>query len=133
MIDMNIGNSGDQAILVIDDDVGFQNYMSELLSLEGYSVHNALDGEEGIKKYDEFKPDVVITDIVMPKMEGFEFIMALRKRNANIPIIAVSGGNNGYGSKYLRVAEKFGVDAIFDKPFDSKEFLEKINEFISEA
>lgn len=118
------------SVLVIDDDTQFVYYISQLLEYEGYRVYKAFDGKGGIMEYIQRQPNLVITDIVMPEKEGLELIMEIRKQDSEIPIIAVSGGNHGYGDSYLAVAKKFGANAILQKPFDSETLLATVNEFI---
>jgi CheY-like chemotaxis protein len=123
----------EQIALVVDDDSSFQCFMSELLEQEGYTVKTANDGREGLQKYKIQKPHLIVTDIIMPDSEGLEFIMEVRKTDTLTPIVAVSGGNFGYGEKYLRLAKKFGVNAIFPKPFELDDFIEAIKGFNTES
>lgn len=118
-------------ILVIDDDVHFIKYISVLLEYEGYRVCKAFDGEEGIKNYIQQQPHLIITDIVMPKKEGIELIKMVRKQDSKIPIIAMSGGNHGFGNDYLRMVKMLGANAILRKPFGPEEFLAIVNEFMA--
>jgi len=78
------------AILVIDDERVLRMTFQHLLESEGYRVTTAGNGREGLEKFPEAKPDLVITDMVMPEMDGFETIESLRRLDPDLPIIAMS-------------------------------------------
>lgn len=81
-------------ILIIDDEKAIRKTLSEILSFEGYSIDEAGDGEEGLKKFSEKTYDLVLCDIKMPKMDGIEFLEKAKLVNADIPIIIISGHGN---------------------------------------
>ena len=118
------------SILLIDDDTQFQKYLAELLEIKGFEVYTADDGEKGIGSYESNQPKLIITDLVMPLIDGIEVIMKIRNIDKNIPIIALSGGNRGFGCDYLNAAKKLGANAVFEKPIDTNELLSKINELV---
>jgi DNA-binding response OmpR family regulator len=89
----------------------------------GYEVTEAGDGSEGIKLYREVRPDLVITDLVMPEKEGIETIVELRRDFPEVKIIAISGGNNNRSGSYLSMAEKLGAERTIGKPFKIPELL----------
>ena len=118
-------------VLVVDDDEIFRGYVGTLLEMEGYSV---LQDHNGFKALDVLKTetvDLVVTDIIMPGMEGLETIMHLQKDNGNLPIVAMSGFPGMDGQEYLDHARQFGAKATFAKPFDSREFLDTITELVN--
>jgi CheY-like chemotaxis protein len=78
-------------ILVVDDVDTIARVYARFLERQGYEVHIAYNGDEALIQYDQFKPDLVISDIRMPKMSGFELASELRKRNPNIKIILMTG------------------------------------------
>ena len=78
-------------------------------------------------------PDLVITDIVMPEEEGIGMIWNIRRDFADAPIIAVSGGNRGYGEDYLRMAVRLGVNATLAKPFGHRDLLQAVQRLLSPA
>jgi two-component system, NtrC family, nitrogen regulation response regulator NtrX len=82
------------SILIIDDERAIRKTLGEILSYEGYKIDEAVDGEEGLKKFAEKTYDVVICDIKMPKVDGIEFLEKAREINADIPVIMVSGHGN---------------------------------------
>lgn len=113
-------------ILIVDDDDMLRRYVKELLKLNNYKVSEAANGKLGLKEFRENKPDLVITDIIMPEMEGISFIRKLREHNQEIPIIAMTGNVHGHMEEYLNISSQIGADEILRKPVDSKVFLEAI-------
>ena len=76
---------------------------------------------EGVAAFECFQPDLVITDISMPDMEGIEFLRILRKRKTDLPVVVMSG--NVIGTKFLESARLFGATSILNKPFYVKDLL----------
>jgi YesN/AraC family two-component response regulator len=109
-------------ILIIDDEGAILRMVRLALEKAGYEVLDASNGIEGLDIYHEALPDLVITDIFMPEMEGLEMIMALRRENKNIKIIAISGGGTN-GFDHLPTAIKLGALRAVAKPFTQKELL----------
>lgn len=81
-------------ILIIDDERAIRSTLNEILSFEGYKIDEAVDGEDGFRKFSQKAYDVVICDIKMPKMDGIEFLEKSREVNADVPIIMLSGHGN---------------------------------------
>lgn len=81
-------------ILIIDDEKAIRKTLSEILSFEGYTIDEAGDGEEGLKKFGQKNYDVVLCDIKMPKLDGIEFLEKAKAINPDIPIIMISGHGN---------------------------------------
>ncbi|MBS1761470.1 MAG: sigma-54-dependent Fis family transcriptional regulator [Bacteroidetes bacterium] len=81
-------------LLIIDDEKAIRKTLSEILSFEGYSIDEASDGDEGLKKFSEKNYDLVLCDIKMPKMDGIEFLEKARLVNPDIPVIIISGHGN---------------------------------------
>ena len=116
-------------ILLIDDDEAFRSILKVSIQQMGHSVVEAKDGREGIALYDPEMFDVVITDLIMPDTEGIETIMALRKTNPEIKIIAMSGGGRVTSVDYLQIARQVGAKRILPKPFlydDMREAIETL-------
>jgi len=118
-------------ILVIDDDEFVNGMIVQLLSEAGYEVEGAQDGNSGLKILESKQFDLIVTDIVMPEKEGIETIIAIRSMNKTLPIIAISGGGKIDPQQYLRMAQHFGADYTFQKPFDREHFLAAIQERLS--
>ena len=81
-------------ILIIDDEKSIRKTLSEILSFEGYTIDEAADGEEGLKKFSAKNYDVVLCDIKMPKLDGIEFLEKAKAHNGDVPIIMISGHGN---------------------------------------
>ena len=117
-------------ILIIDDDEQILKMLCLALEREGHRVTTASDGKKGIERYKETLADIVITDIVMPEMEGLEAIRKLRKEFKDIKIIALSGGGFVDPKEYLKLAKSFGAQYTFAKPVELKELFKAIEELM---
>jgi CheY-like chemotaxis protein len=107
-------------ILIIDDDRQMRRMLIRILQGEGHTVREAENGRGGIALFREDRPALVITDIVMPDMEGIETILALRQAEPSVPNIAISGGSDPL---YLQAAGKLGATAVLRKPFSPDELI----------
>jgi CheY-like chemotaxis protein len=112
-------------ILVVDDESAIRESISALLEEKGYEVRTANNGKEGFNVFEQFQPDLVMTDISMPDMEGIEFLKILRKKKKDLPIIVMSG--NVVGTKFLKSANLLGASATLKKPFSNKDLLSTID------
>jgi len=119
-------------ILVIEDDELLRGQLSRHLRREGFEVDAAEDGAVGMELFGRSAPDLVITDLVMPNREGLETIQGLKKLNAGVPIIAMSGGVRG-SQDFLRVAKLMGAAAAFAKPFDISDLVAAVRELLGAA
>ena len=117
-------------ILIIDDNNQFREMLHEMVEREGYTVFSALDGAEGMKIFRQEKPELVITDIIMPEKEGLETILELKKMVPEVKIIAISGGGRSHPGDYLRTAKYFGASRTLAKPFSKNELLSAIVEVL---
>ena len=114
-------------ILVIDDEDQLRDLLQKLLTREGHEICIAHDGEEGIANFHQFNPDLVITDIIMPKKDGIEVITELHQSNPKLPIIVISGGRRAMAAGFnLDSVEMLGVRGILQKPFTHQQLQEVI-------
>jgi len=113
-------------ILIVDDNENFLNLLKEFLIDNGYDVACSINGKDAQKKFIEFKPYLVLTDIVMPDVDGIELLLGLRNINPDIRVIVMSGGNKGHAETYLQMADKLGANAILSKPFQLSELLVQV-------
>lgn len=117
-------------ILVVDDDEMMREFVKELLKINDFKITEASNGKAGLKEFRENTPDLVITDIIMPEMEGISFIRELRSYNKDVPIIAMTGNVHGRMEEFLDISSKLGADEILRKPIKSQQFLDAINKLI---
>lgn len=118
-------------ILVVDDDPLVRSSLQDFLSDAGYSVATASDGVEAAQRFKEAKPDLVVTDIIMPEKDGIETILDLRRRSPALRIIAISGGGRSRSTDFLTMAEKLGADATLAKPFDQGELIALVKRLLT--
>jgi DNA-binding response OmpR family regulator len=113
-------------ILVIEDDVLVRNMVDKVLRHGGYDVVMAEDGVRGITSFRSERPDLVLTDIIMPEREGIATIVELRRECPDAKIIAMSGGGRIGSADFLGMAKKLGANDIIPKPFLPQELLRRI-------
>jgi CheY-like chemotaxis protein len=113
-------------ILLIDDDALVRQSLTIVLEYAGYEVRCAADGRQGLAAFRERRPDLVISDIVMPEKEGIETIMELRMLSRDCPIIAISGGGRFGRADFLTVAKALGANATLSKPFEAEDLLRMV-------
>jgi DNA-binding response OmpR family regulator len=114
------------SILLIDDDEGLCVLMADVLRQAGHAVDVAASGEAGIALYRAKPCDLVITDIAMPGMEGFELIELLRHSKPRPRIIAMSGGSNLSQPVYLPIAKRLGAQLTLAKPVPPDVLLQAV-------
>jgi DNA-binding response OmpR family regulator len=105
-------------VLVIDDDAAVRATIVAILKHQGYAVVTAEDGDRGMAVFRAEKPDLVITDIIMPEKEGIQTIMEMRAARPDGKIIAMSGGGRSGNIDFLKIAQQLGADDAIAKPFD---------------
>lgn len=120
-------------VLVIDDDQAVRYTLETVLTAAGYEVMPAENGLCGMRLYRQAKPDLVITDIVMPDQEGLETIMEIRKVDPDAKIIAISGGGRYGGGHFLELATALGASAALAKPFDLDLLLSTVEYWLAKA
>lgn len=119
-------------ILVVDDDEMIRDTLCMMLVREGYEVCQAVDGSGAISKHKKCPFDLIITDIIMPEMEGIETIFKIREFSPSTAIIAISGGAIGTPEQLLEIARSCGADVSFAKPFDRKELVGSISHLLAQ-
>ena len=110
-------------VLIIDDDAALLRLMSMAFQAAGFQTVSADNGRAGIRMAGSYKPDLVVTDIVMPDVEGIGAIRAI-KQGARLPkVIAISGAGRSRGADYLSWARHLGADEVLAKPFRMSELM----------
>jgi YesN/AraC family two-component response regulator len=117
-------------VLIVDDNQDVLISMRLLLQCAGYAVRTAQDGSEGLRLYQEDPPDVVITDLAMPEMDGIEMMVKIREKYPASRIVAISGFSEKKQADYLSVAKAVGAIETFVKPVESNVLLEKLDSLI---
>jgi DNA-binding response OmpR family regulator len=108
-------------ILFVEDEVNISKLLKDAIAEYFFSFTVASNGEEGLKKFKKVKPDIVITDIMMPKLDGLEMTKKIKEVDENIPIIVLSAFSDK--DKLLKAID-IGITKYFIKPFDPEEVLE---------
>ena len=111
--------------MVVDDSLTMRKVLGRLLEREGYRVVTAKDGMDALQLLQETVPAIMLTDIEMPRMDGFELARNVRgdARTAQVPIIVISSRT---AEKHRNLAREIGVDAYFGKPVQDEELLAQI-------
>jgi DNA-binding response OmpR family regulator len=119
-------------ILVVDDDDMYRAMLKKFFTQTGYDVTVAENGKEALKRQMENPSPIILTDIVMPEMEGIQTIVEFRRTYPGVKIIAVSGGGRISPDQYLLMATKLGAHRVFSKPFKTSELLAAVEELLAE-
>lgn len=114
-------------ILLIEDMNGVRSSLTTVLKSAGHQVIEAEDGEAGLEKATAQSFDLVITDIIMPKLDGSEVILALKERKPNLPVLAISGGGASVTAENALMVARNTAEAILPKPFSRAELLEAVD------
>jgi CheY-like chemotaxis protein len=115
-------------ILIVEDDYASREFLFNLIKFEGYEVETAVNGEEGLEKHEACKPDLIICDIQMPKMDGLEMLSQLRsKKSDTFFIITTAFGSEDYAIEALRL----GANNYLKKPIDKKSLIGLIKKYQS--
>jgi CheY-like chemotaxis protein len=126
-----------KTVLIIEDEAVIRRVLTRVLERAGFIVRTAENGDDALQQLRVAEVDIVITDIIMPKMHGVDAIKKIVKEFSRVRIIAISGGGN-FGitdykpdaittSAYLAAARKAGAHALLTKPFQTAEVLHAIS------
>lgn len=118
-------------VLIIDDEAGFRKLLRLILERKGYSVETAPDGRVGLQKFRQQPAELVISDIIMPDVDGLELIRSLMDENPMVKIISISGGGRVSAGNYLDLATKLGARYAFEKPIDREALLKAVEELLA--
>ena len=115
-----------ERILIVDDDPWILRMVSTLLEKRGYAITTASDGEEALVRAEEMRPDLLVTDVMMPKMDGWELVRALRARPhlALIPVLFLTALN---GEEDRMRGFRLGADDFLPKPFRFEELDQRVS------
>ena len=114
-----------QKILIVDDDSNIAELISLYLTKEFYEVQIVEDGEQALQVFDTFQPNLILLDLMLPGMDGYQVCREIRRRS-NTPIIMLSAKGEVF-DKVLGL--ELGADDYMIKPFDSKELVARVKQF----
>ncbi len=124
-------HSGHPRVMVVEDEDGLRENLAELLSLEGYHVASAANGLQGMKLHLSFRPELVITDVVMPIMDGVEMVRQLKQRDPALRALFISGffGTRSIRQELMEEIEQFGFPML-SKPFRPSELFNLVRQVL---
>ena len=116
-------------IMVVDDEPNIVQTQQDRLEMNEYEVVTAGNGKEGLERFEQEQPDVILLDVIMPIMDGHEMLEALRKRptGQNVSVIMLTARSQ---TQDIARANACGIDDYIVKPFDLSELLEKIESVV---
>jgi two-component system alkaline phosphatase synthesis response regulator PhoP len=119
-------------ILVVDDEIYIVHILDFSLGMEGYEVITALDGEQALEKARAEKPDLIVLDIMMPKLDGYETCKILKSEpdTKDIPVILLSAKGRNVDQK---IGFEVGADDYITKPFSPRKLVERINAILGQS
>jgi DNA-binding NtrC family response regulator len=120
-------------ILVVDDDAAMRIVLERTLTRDGHDVTLAINGADALRVLETSSFDLIITDLVMPDVEGLQLLREIRKRPSAPKVIAMSGGGRGSASDYLELAKLLGAAATLKKPFTPQQLIETMGRVCGQA
>ena len=121
------GRTGGPLVLVVDDDERLREFMRVNLELGGYSVREASSGEEALDAIEDQAPALVLLDVVMPGIDGWQMLQRMQERHGSIPVIMFSGQVD---SNVAGDAEERGARGFVGKPFDPQQLIERAKQLV---
>ncbi len=119
-------------ILLVEDEELLRAGVQEVLEIQGYQVITAPDGEQALACLAAQTIDLIITDLVMPKMDGVDFVKQLRKIKPDLPVIVVSGSTRNIMQRYgIDSIQVPGANASLPKPFKSVDLIEQVRQLLA--
>ncbi len=119
-------------ILVVDDEIYIVHILDFSLGMEGYEVLTALDGEQALERLKSDKPDLIVLDIMMPKVDGYEVCRTIKANpeTQHIPVILLSAKGRNVDQK---MGFDVGADDYITKPFSPRKLVERINALLGQT
>jgi DNA-binding response OmpR family regulator len=116
-------------VLIVDDDERLREYVRVNLEMEGYAVREAGSADEGLEVLNEISPDLILLDVMMPKVDGWEMLRRVQERHGvgAIPVIMFSGKVD---EAALREAEARGASGFVGKPFNPQQLIDRAKQLI---
>jgi excisionase family DNA binding protein len=116
-------------VLIVDDDAGLRGFVRASLELDGYSVKEAASAEEGLAALEEGPPDLILLDVMMPKVDGWEMLRRVQERHGvgSIPVLMFSGKVD---EREAKEAASRGARGFIGKPFDPQQLIESAKQML---
>ncbi len=129
----DIGHDGPPRVLIVDDDFATRHLLVKVVQPDGYLTHTASSGMEAVHLIKAEPPDLVICDVMLPEIDGFQICRAIKRsrRYSGIPVILMSAVIDS-GRVTDEVLQQYGADAYFEKPIDTERVLRRIGELLGE-
>jgi DNA-binding response OmpR family regulator len=121
------GRGGGPVVLVVDDDARLREFMRVNLEAEGYSVLEAESGERALAAIEDQAPDLVLLDVVMPGIDGWQMLQRMQERHGSIPVIMFSGKLNDDSAAH---ATRGGASGFLGKPFDPRDLVARAKQLV---
>jgi excisionase family DNA binding protein len=122
-------NGGRRTILIVDDDERLREFVRVNLEMEGYTVREAANAEEGLAALEEESPDLILLDVMMPEVDGWEMLRRVHERHGvgSIPVIMFSGK---VGEEDMKSAAARGASGFIGKPFNPQQLIESTKQLV---
>jgi CheY-like chemotaxis protein len=116
-------------VLIVDDDAGLRGFVRASLELEGYTVREAASADEGLAALEEEAPDLILLDVMMPRVDGWEMLRRVQERHGvgTIPVLMFSGKVD---EGTVRDAASRGAQGFLGKPFDPQQLIESAKQML---
>jgi len=121
------GKTSGPLVLVVDDDPRLREFMRVNLEMEGYSVREAASADEALEALEDQAPELVLLDVVMPGVDGWQMLQRMQERHGSIPVIMFSGQVDANSASE---AEERGARGFVGKPFDPQQLIERAKQLV---
>jgi two-component system chemotaxis response regulator CheY len=113
-------------ILVVEDDPAILSSVVDILEFEGYEVEAAMDGAEGLEVLERIRPTLILLDMRMPVLNGWDFARIMKERGINVPVLVMTAAQDA-----RRWAQEIGADGYIAKPFHLLDLLDSVEKYHS--
>ncbi len=113
-------------VVVVDDDSGVRAFAKRVLELAGHSVEESQDGARLLALIDADRPDVIVTDIFMPEVDGYQLLRLVAAKCPEVPVVVISGGSASMGDQHMNVARLLNAARVLQKPFTAAALLDAV-------
>jgi excisionase family DNA binding protein len=123
------GNGGPRTILIVDDDPRLREFVRVNLEMEGYTVREAASADEGLAALEDESPDLILLDVMMPEVDGWEMLRRVQERHGvgSIPVVMFSGKVD---EEEMRDAAARGAQGFIGKPFNPQQLIESTKQLL---